>query len=204
MNMRGLLVATAVLIGVSVASPASAAVTFYTDYTAWSAAVTGAIVMEDFSGAGPTAPGLSVSNGAITHTSATFGDAWRATVVPGGASTTWSFASPIYAFAGSWDLQSQSVNGPGTGIDLYLDGVTLIGSISSSYAGMFVGFVSTTAFSSVQERAGSETGATETYEVSPILFAGAVPEPSTWAMLILGFAGVSLLSYRRRMRSQLA
>ena len=26
----------------------------------------------------------------------------------------------------------------------------------------------------------------------------AVPEPSTWAMLILGFAGVSFLAYRRR------
>lgn len=25
-----------------------------------------------------------------------------------------------------------------------------------------------------------------------------VPEPSTWAMLILGFAGVALLTYRRR------
>jgi hypothetical protein len=26
----------------------------------------------------------------------------------------------------------------------------------------------------------------------------AVPEPSTWAMMILGFAGVGLLAYRRR------
>jgi hypothetical protein len=28
--------------------------------------------------------------------------------------------------------------------------------------------------------------------------AGAIPEPSTWAMMILGFAGVGLLAYRRR------
>jgi hypothetical protein len=27
---------------------------------------------------------------------------------------------------------------------------------------------------------------------------GAVPEPSTWAMLLLGFAGVGFLAYRRR------
>jgi PEP-CTERM motif len=27
---------------------------------------------------------------------------------------------------------------------------------------------------------------------------GAVPEPSTWAMMILGFAGVGFLAYRRR------
>jgi PEP-CTERM motif len=26
----------------------------------------------------------------------------------------------------------------------------------------------------------------------------AVPEPSTWAMMILGFAGVGFLGYRRR------
>ncbi len=27
---------------------------------------------------------------------------------------------------------------------------------------------------------------------------GAVPEPSTWAMMILGFAGVGFMTYRRR------
>jgi len=28
----------------------------------------------------------------------------------------------------------------------------------------------------------------------------AVPEPSTWAMLILGFAGVGFMAYRRKSR----
>jgi hypothetical protein len=27
---------------------------------------------------------------------------------------------------------------------------------------------------------------------------GAVPEPSTWAMMILGFAGIGFMAYRRR------
>ena len=31
---------------------------------------------------------------------------------------------------------------------------------------------------------------------------GAVPEPSTWAMMILGFAGVGFIVYRRRGNSQ--
>jgi hypothetical protein len=31
---------------------------------------------------------------------------------------------------------------------------------------------------------------------------GAVPEPSTWAMMILGFAGVGFLAYRRRSQGQ--
>jgi hypothetical protein len=30
---------------------------------------------------------------------------------------------------------------------------------------------------------------------------GGVPEPSTWAMMILGFAGVGFMTYRRRNQS---
>ena len=32
---------------------------------------------------------------------------------------------------------------------------------------------------------------------------GAVPEPSTWAMMILGFAGVGFMAYRRRNKAAL-
>jgi hypothetical protein len=35
-------------------------------------------------------------------------------------------------------------------------------------------------------------------------FAGAVPEPSTWAMMILGFAGIGAMTYRRRKSAMLA
>jgi hypothetical protein len=31
-----------------------------------------------------------------------------------------------------------------------------------------------------------------------IAIAAAVPEPSTWAMLLLGFAGVGFMAYRRK------
>ena len=34
-------------------------------------------------------------------------------------------------------------------------------------------------------------------------FAGAVPEPSTWAMMILGFVGVGFIAYRRKSRMAL-
>jgi hypothetical protein len=33
---------------------------------------------------------------------------------------------------------------------------------------------------------------------SDVTFSAAVPEPSTWAMMILGFAGVGFMAYRRR------
>jgi hypothetical protein len=35
-------------------------------------------------------------------------------------------------------------------------------------------------------------------------FVAAVPEPSTWAMMVLGFAGVGFMSYRRRKSKMLA
>jgi hypothetical protein len=31
-----------------------------------------------------------------------------------------------------------------------------------------------------------------------IIAVAAVPEPSTWAMMILGFAGIGAMTYRRR------
>jgi len=37
-----------------------------------------------------------------------------------------------------------------------------------------------------------------------VAFAPAVPEPSTWAMMILGFAGLGFSAYRRKPRSSVA
>jgi len=34
-------------------------------------------------------------------------------------------------------------------------------------------------------------------------FTAGVPEPSTWAMMILGFAGVGFMAYRRRSQASL-
>ena len=52
-------------------------------------------------------------------------------------------------------------------------------------------------------------GCTENTQVRGLVFtpgtfevASAVPEPATWAMMILGFAGVGFLAYRRREKSQ--
>jgi hypothetical protein len=37
--------------------------------------------------------------------------------------------------------------------------------------------------------------------VSGSLVSGAVPEPSTWAMMLLGFAGLGFMAYRRTKKS---
>jgi hypothetical protein len=36
-----------------------------------------------------------------------------------------------------------------------------------------------------------------TYSISTVSGVSVVPEPSTWAMMILGFAGVGAMAYRR-------
>jgi hypothetical protein len=41
-------------------------------------------------------------------------------------------------------------------------------------------------------------GSNSTVPVTGLFTVTAVPEPSTWAMIILGFAGIGFLSYRRR------
>jgi PEP-CTERM motif len=41
-------------------------------------------------------------------------------------------------------------------------------------------------------------------ETVVITFANAVPEPSTWAMMILGFLGVGFIAYRRRGQTSFA
>jgi hypothetical protein len=38
---------------------------------------------------------------------------------------------------------------------------------------------------------------------TPVTLAGAVPEPSTWAMMILGFAGLGFMGYRRKSKPAL-
>jgi hypothetical protein len=38
-------------------------------------------------------------------------------------------------------------------------------------------------------------------ESGPITAVQAVPEPSTWAMMILGFCGLGVVAYRRRHRA---
>jgi hypothetical protein len=41
-------------------------------------------------------------------------------------------------------------------------------------------------------------------DLSVAQISAAVPEPSTWAMMIMGFAGVGYMTYRRRKTAALA
>jgi hypothetical protein len=64
----------------------------------------------------------------------------------------------------------------------------------------FIGFVSTDMLSSLTLTVSS----TESWVVTDVTTAvAAVPEPSTWAMMLLGFAGVGFMAYRRKSKPAL-
>jgi hypothetical protein len=51
---------------------------------------------------------------------------------------------------------------------------------------------------------GGTTSASGDFAIVNVNFTAAVPEPSTWAMMILGFAGIGFMAYRRKSNGALA
>ena len=51
---------------------------------------------------------------------------------------------------------------------------------------------------------GTDVTQTETLTFTDVVGAGAVPEPSTWAMMLLGFAGLGWSAYRGRIAARTA
>ena len=174
-----------------VAAPAEAAVTFFNSLASFNAAA-GATTTEDFAD-NTLIPGLSIvsTNGNIG------GGVFNDRLIPGGATTTFSFASGIKAFGGNFDL---SPNGAGIGISLTLTpGGILSTEVPRTSTGQFFGFVSDTAFTSVLFTGGTQGGGAETYNLDNLAFGpGGVPEPAAWAMLIGGFGVVGGAMRRRR------
>jgi hypothetical protein len=66
------------------------------------------------------------------------------------------------------------------------------GTASSAFAALEAGLDSGTAYFNIH------TTVVPGGEIRGFLLASAVPEPSTWAMMILGFAGIGFMAYRRR------
>ncbi|HEX8056314.1 MAG TPA: PEPxxWA-CTERM sorting domain-containing protein [Novosphingobium sp.] len=174
-----------------VASPSFAATTIYTDQAAFLSALN-ASSLEDFADT-TLATGLSFSSTVGSITSGRFADQ----LAPGAQTTTFNFATAVNAFGGNFDL---SPGGAGIGIQFTTAPGGLIGTeVPRDFSGQFFGFISDTAFTSVLLTGGTQANGVETYNLDNLVFGtgAAVPEPGTWAMMIVGI-GLAGGAMRRR------
>ncbi|OHB65172.1 MAG: hypothetical protein A2Y77_09590 [Planctomycetes bacterium RBG_13_62_9] len=186
-HIRSLAVLVLIL---AIAGTSGAAITVYTDLDAWRDNL-GSYQTETFND-GDLDYGITVAtgNGEIDN------NRWSDRVVPGGSATTWTFPQLLNAWAADfWDLAGPG--GPGTGIQVYLDGVAAPSEIPNSTQGTFWGAISDVPFSAVLIAAGTQSGVYETYEMDNMSFSTVVPAPG--ALLLAGL-GTALAGWIRRTR----
>jgi hypothetical protein len=190
---------------------ASAGTVTYSDQTLWNAAVT--VTGGDnynsyaWTSSGGTFFGTSVNLGGIVYNDNTalygIGPALK-------YDANYLQASNFLDFEGSPAILTITLPSPVTAIafnlgEFYglanqftvaLDGTSFTAS-GSTNAYVFFGAVSDAPFSSVTITT-NELGALDNLVLGNGAAVSAVPEPSTWAMMILGFCGLGLLAYRKK------
>ncbi|GAB4461064.1 MAG: hypothetical protein OHK0029_25830 [Armatimonadaceae bacterium] len=186
------------------AMPVSAQVTVYTDVASFQSALQAGstVFTEDFSDSSlNTGLSFSSNSGESVISSGRFNDR----LTPG-ETTTFSFAPPVYAFGGNFDLNP---GGAGLGLRLSLDTlggpVTITQQVPNSYTGQFFGIISTVSFTSVNLSSGDQGGIAETYNLDNLLYARVstvqpVPEPGevTVALFLVSAIAIGLIQGRRR------
>lgn len=181
------------------------AAVIYTNEADFIAALGGVTTLEDFNDSILASPLTSIvsTNGAIQ------GNRFSDTLTQTSASTTFNFSSEIRGFGGIFNL---SPGGGDQGIAFLLNGVTPLGDssfeIPNGNGNSFWGFVSDFPLTSVKLIAGTQSGNEnhEAYNLDNLRFGGAgggsatppVPEPATWAMMLVGFGAIGVTMRRRK------
>ena len=156
-------------------SGVSAATSVYdNDQAGWEAAV-GAWLTEDFED-GTVGPGVSVdSDNGYIYTQLSGNKLWYDDLVYEGEPTTfttWTFDVPIYAFGGMWKLGGPDCGGPGSNIEVLINGSwESVGVIDREYINVFWGFVSDVPFTQVRLQAYNFEGIRERYTLDDMVYA---------------------------------
>jgi PEP-CTERM motif len=210
------------------ATQASATIVAYSTLAGFQAATTGnsTITFDGLSGCcGDTSFGNSLTQGGVTFTQP---DSRLFVIAPGGYGTSGltsdylnnnggnfspssivgvSFASPVYGFAA--DIGSVYNWGGTSDPTITFNFASGSGSftlpnylISSNNTLNFIGFTSSSPFTTITINDPTSGLAIDNF-TSATGLQSAVPEPSTWAMLLLGFAGVGFMAYRRKSKPAL-
>jgi hypothetical protein len=216
------LIATSALLAVTaIGIPTANAAVVYTSQAAFNAATTAAGVdtYTGFSTVSATSSPITRSAGAYSYTAAvettnffgagTTADPWLSTNTATDSITFFNFGPSISAIGANFF--GSEINGTFKSGDIALSLTDSLGvtfhTIINATTSSFIGFVSDGTITSLTvEAVQPSPGSGFLWPTVDNLtlaqgLTSAVPEPSTWAMMILGFAGVGFMTYRRRKTS---
>jgi hypothetical protein len=176
-------------------------------------------IVNDF-GTGPNTFGSPTITWSATASNAVFGfnggnafganGSWSglveaATNALGITSMTFTFSAPVIAVGGFINYAQNFTNGNSGVISVFDASNTLIETNTFNFStgggtntGFFRGFSESTPISSF-ELTGLDIALTNLTFTA----VAAVPEPSTWAMMLLGFAGIGFMAYHRKAKPAL-
>lgn len=109
-------------------------------------------------------------------------------------------------------VDPNNVFGTSTTVNLLVNGQAALGAVNADGAGQtqqvwkqftYQGFATSDSITFTFISGDPPSDFSSAFDNVVISTVDAVPEPSTWAMMILGFAGVGYLTYRRRMAAAL-
>jgi hypothetical protein len=150
-----------------------------------------------------TAPSpLSFTSGGA-YTIGEFLTSGSASVLTGAGELSKTLQNTLFNFTGLVSVTNGQTftAGHDDGLTLVIGGVTVISApLQTSFANTTQTYTGPTGTFAFQLVYGECCGAPAALAIS-LPLTSAVPEPSTWAMMILGFIGVGFMSYRRRSRS---